>query len=234
MTRALKAFVVAYLAAVLVIGGATAGSAHVVGDYITRYRAAETTQYWHFTAGVPTGAWRERIRDGVRTWNNLQESLTFFESGQVANFLPPGEGGSCPVAGRNTIHYRNIDDRDGTFAYVSPCVYNNDGRISSVTMVIDNSEDWYTGTGDAPDGFQVLGACVNGPCKVDAWSIVTHEWGHIFGFMRGPDGDGHFPRRFEICQADSADQTMCAQYGKGHERARTLETHDIHTFKNAY
>lgn len=59
-------------------------------------------------------------------------------------------------------------------------------------MVVGSSENWYTGTGDAPDGFQIGGACLT-DCQYDAWSVTTHEWGHAFGFMRGRMAMGMFP-----------------------------------------
>lgn len=227
----------------LVLGGlVTTSHAHLQGNFYTaKWGKANTslTQNWKFVDTFPTGSWRDRVSESVGKWNALNQPMNWVKQTQVANFCPPGPacGGGCPPAQKNTVHYRNIDGRDGTLAYVLPCTYTSNNEMSSATMVIDSSEDWYIGTGDAPDGTQVGGACINGPCQVDSLSVVTHEWGHASGHLGGPNGDGHYSPTDSTgaCNDDSWKHTMCPSYGpKGDERQRTLEAHDIHTFADAY
>lgn len=98
-------------------------------------------------------------------------------------------------------------------------------------MVFDRDEDWYTGTGDANDGF--LNLCIGG-CQSDLWSVATHEVGHMTGFVGGPNGDGHFDQNDPEGTCTGEVHTMCPSYEGGSEHFRTLEVHDRHTFTAAY
>lgn len=226
----MKRKIAAVLALVLLILtlGTSPASAHTGSTYYPKRWVTKVAQDWFFTATFPTGDWRARVRNGASQWNGVNQPMKFTEVAQRSNFDPY----KCPPTyGTNGIHWRNYDGRDGALAITGMC--STATELYSTNLTFDSSEDWYTGTGDAPDGFQVGTACVVGPCKVDAWSVASHEWGHMTGFD-GPYDVGHFSRSEAICADDGGQHTMCPSIKKGTERQRTLETHDRHTFDAAY
>jgi hypothetical protein len=94
----------------------------------------------------------------------------------------------------------------------------------------DNSAiDWYRGT-DTPSH-----------SETDLWSIATHEFGHSSGW--GP-GNDHFTETANPGACDKTQNdyhTMCERYYHTTDQYpargkwwRTLETHDVDTFKDAY
>ena len=186
---------------------------------------------WSFTSTFPGGDWRARVRDGVTQWNLAGQPLVWEQIGQRADFNPD----VCPgTAATNAVHWRNIPDNTGALAYTTMCRYaNNPQRMWSANIVFDSSRNWYTGTGDAPDGLFNNICALPPDCQWDAWSVASHEWGHASGF-NGPFDSGHFNRNESICESNSSQHTMCPSLSIGTERMRTLEVHDRHTFDNAY
>jgi hypothetical protein len=231
----------------LVLLPAGSASGHSAAQYLPIRWKTDLTQNWRFTTSFPdpNGPWRDRVRDGLNyvgsgdghgpNWNQLGEPLVWTQKAAVDAFNP----NACPAAGMNAIHWRNIDGRDGVLAMAVLCIYDNDRtRIWSANMVFDPDEDWYTGTGDSPNGTffgnQLGGFCL-GRCAIDAWSIAAHEWGHMSGFTGGPTGEGHFLiTDLPTCNDDQTGNTMCEGYHKGHDHGRTLESHDKHTFTARY
>jgi hypothetical protein len=223
--------VLATALALVVPFAAQPAAAHTVADYFPRRWKVDLRPDWSFTAGFPGGDWRSRVRDGVNQWNNRNQPLVWEERAQRADFNPD----VCPAtAGTNAIHWRDIPDDEAALAYTSSCTYGSDpSRVWSANIVFDSSRNWYTGTGDASDGF-LNNACFLPPdCKWDAWSVASHEWGHASGFS-GPFDEGHFSEGDAICPDSDARETMCPGIYIGTERQRTIEAHEIHTFEGAY
>lgn len=209
---------------------AISADAHTVSNHYSRWwvdnSRGDLNVDWHFTSGFPSGSYRSRVRDGAAQWNALAQPMRFVEGSQVSNFNPE----VCPSSYQyDGIHWGSIDGTGGTAAWVSSCfwVVNgvNTSELHSVQQKYDSAEDWYTGTGDANDGFLQL--CIPS-CQIDLWSIASHEWGHSTGWGT------HLPANESICANDSNQNTMCPTYYGGTERMRTLESHDIHTFNGRY
>lgn len=200
-----------------------AASAHDAATYYPKRWVTSQTQNWSFTGTFPGGDWRTRVRDGLAQWNSLNQPMRFTEVSQRSDFDPY----VCPSTyGTNGVHWRKYD---GSIAFVNQC--SNSREMVSTNLVFNSSEDWYTGTGDAPGGF--LGFCSIGTCQTDAWSVSSHEWGHMTSFGGSIDG-GHFSRSESICADNGGQHTMCPLVRDGTERMRTLETHDRETFDGAY
>jgi hypothetical protein len=69
--------------------------------------------------------------------------------------------------------------------------------------------------------------------RPDLASVATHEFGHASGWAHHYDDAGVDPGGL-ICGNNSGQATMCATHYKGTARQRSLQTHDVHTFKAAY
>lgn len=63
-------------------------------------------------------------------------------------------------------------------------------------------------------------------------STAAHEWGHWTGWF-GPDG-AHYAEDGDECPSNSSRHTMCPRLPDGTTYMRSLESHDIHTFNDAY
>lgn len=201
--------------------------AHDANGYYPSKWQGDLTQDWFFTEGFPGGAKRDRVRDGVSQWNNLNQPMTFTEAAQRPDFDPM----VCPDAGTNGIHWRDLPDANRQLAVTFRCTIG--AQLTSTNMIVDSTRNWYDGVGDAPDGF--LGRICSLPpdCQWDFWSVSSHEWGHMTGFF-GPFRMGHFNPGENICNSNSSQHTMCPDTRIGTERLRTLEPHDRHTFETAY
>lgn len=226
-----RAVLAAMAVAMLVAGFAVRADAHSAADYYPRRWQRQLNQDWAFTASFPTGAKRDRVRNGIAQWNNLGEPQQWREVSQRTDYNPD----VCPPTyGMNSIHWRNIpDDSVGALAYVQRCTFSGSTEIYSANMVFDSSRSWYDGTGDAPDGFANQICSLPPGCENDFWSVASHEWGHMTGFS-GPFHNGHFNNSETICAGNDGQHTMCPAIEIGTERMRTLEDHDRHTFQNSY
>ncbi|HEX7167289.1 MAG TPA: hypothetical protein VF230_09945 [Acidimicrobiales bacterium] len=62
-------------------------------------------------------------------------------------------------------------------------------------------------------------------------AVSSHEFGHATGWGKHYDDDF----AVDICDEDNLKKhTMCAGIAASNQRMRTLEDHDVHTFKNSY
>lgn len=182
---------------------------------------------WKFTEGVPTGAFRDRVKDGAVAWNQVTGSNFKFDwnSGDYADFDPACQE-NRPYE-KNAIHYR--DTGVDVIGIVKTCGTPN-GGIHDFQLSLDSnlpgSATWYAGTGSTPSS------------QFDVWAAATHEFGHATGF------DLHFywdsdpslcgplvnwPQKQTMCTAGSDIDNLL-----GRNSFRTLEWHDKSTFKDAY
>lgn len=183
----------------------------------------DLTPTWHFTPSVPAGSWRSRINDGVRQWNNLNESLTYVGSGDLPNRNPLQ--GCGPRDDAVTMHRAPFGDGGGgTLGISSYCYYSSGatGRADAF-ILFDEDEEWCLGTGDCYDG--VLGSGIG--ANIDLWSVAAHEMGHVSAI-------GHFSGSDDVCDDDGPKNTMCPTYSAGSEQERSLEGHDIGSFRLRY
>ncbi len=199
---------------------AVPANANHLPDYGPRW-VSTLSPTWHFTPSVPSGDWRNRIGDGVRQWNQLGESLQYQAGSDMADRDPRN---SCSPVGTITMHRFNIDGGGGTVGRSGYCEYlsGGTGRFSS-WIIFDKSEEWCLGTGDCYDGFLGTGLGAN----IDLWSVASHEWGHVGAL-------GHYAANDGVCADNDAQATMCPKFTPGSERLRTLEPHDIDSFRLRY
>lgn len=197
--------------------------AHTAVTYYPWIWKTDKTQLYHFTASYPTGEHRSRWYDAKNQWNGVGQPHTWNPGAEVPDF----QWNTCGnYYGHNGIHWGSYDGQYGVLGVVQPCLISgSDGafEIYSMNALIDSSEDWYTGTGNAGSSW-FFG---NNP---DAWSVASHEMGHMTGFYIHWDDDS--PQ--DICQDNSDQHTMCKYIYSGTERSRTPEIHDRHTFDAAY
>lgn len=179
------------------------------------------TPSWHFTPSVPAGSFRDRIFDGVTQWNQLGESVRFRSAPDLGNRDPRN---SCSPVETITIHRFNLDGGGGTLGLSGYCQYTSGGTGRATSWIIfDSSEEWCLDTGNCYDGFLGSGIGAN----IDLWSVASHEWGHVAAL-------GHYDAADPVCASTESQATMCPSYTPGSERQRTLQTHDIDSFRARY
>jgi hypothetical protein len=77
--------------------------------------------------------------------------------------------------------------------------------IQSFWIRYDKDENWYTGTGTPASN------------QFDAWSVITHEFGHALGLR---------DTQSIYCPGNATDATMCGQIFRGTTWFRSLEADD--------
>lgn len=212
MRRAIVAMV---LALALVPGVA---HAHSASSYYKMRWKSDLTLGWHFTAGFPGGAYRDKIVYGAGQWNAQNQSLRWsYYPTDYANF----SWSPCPTKTyKNAVHWADIPYA----GLVRACLYGSDPtRIWSVQMIIDSAgTNWYAGSGTPAAN------------QVDLWSIATHEWGHMSGSLAAGDGKGHFPEADAACPDGALRNSLCPSIPMGTTHMWNTELHDEHTFQSAY
>ncbi len=196
-------------------------AAHTATDYYKQRWLTDLSVDFRFTSSFPA-SFHQQVRLGANQWNSVNTTMTYAEKAAVSDFDPK----VCPSSYQyNGFHWRNIDgsvSSGGTIlAQTRFCVYSYSvvlaalpREMHSMQITYDQDESWFASTGDAPLG------------TYDVWSTASHELGHGTGWS------GHLSG--SICDDNSAQQTMCAFISDGTERQRTLEDHDIHTFRGQY
>lgn len=224
--------VIVFVAAVM--GGTLAG-AHTGSDHIVLHWPSGSDPFYRFTPEVPADM-RPRVHDAAKEWRvlgGIEEPDMFWAEGED---LAPDfrSDGRCLTgfSGANGIHFEDLDFvSTNTIGVNWSCYDTTTLQIVSFQLALDSDRNWYFGTGDASDGF--LNTCVPS-CELDAWSVLSHEFGHAHGYT-DPFGPGeHFDPDDEVCDKDSGEHTMCSGTSAGTERKRTPETHDVHTFLDGY
>ncbi len=174
----------------------------------------------------PTGAWRNRIEDAVTKWNDVQPNQISFQS--LPNDNSKNYSADCSHYSQeeDVVYYLDFGQ---SFYGWSPACYLANGNIKQFVMVFNSYWNWNRQTSDP------------GNTEIDALSTAVHEFGHAGGFY------GHFSDTSAGGTCPLGDysgwQTMCDSVGNltggtdnelGKKFRRTLESHDEHTFDNAY
>jgi hypothetical protein len=193
--------------------------AHPAGDFYAHwYKQADRNVTWHFKENIAQpSAIRDRIVEGSQAWNQTNADMSFDKEPDVSNVF----WGDCPASGKSVIFWVSIDGAGGTYyAEAHWCDYAGENFIKTFQIRFDKDEAWYTGESTPPPGN-----------NLDFQAVATHEFGHATGFGFGPNIPNHFNT---VDCFDSPYQTMCGTLLPGYAYPRTLESHDVHTFKNRY
>jgi hypothetical protein len=198
---------------------ATPAAAHTWSTYYTgaggRWPGATTVRFY-VRNGFPSSApWMPTINRGADQWNAARISLEprFVNAGATATV---GNADRPCSATYNGVYWRDLDYLGSTVLGYTPHCENVAGVVTRFSMSIDADASWYVGTGATPNG------------RYDAWSVLTHEFGHATGWV------GHFAESDSACPNDATRSTMCPSIYPGTDRQRTLGTHDRHTLQAAY
>lgn len=232
----------ASLMATLAIGviSSTQVSAHTVSEWMGKYwPSSDRNAEWQFTSRVPTGAFRERVKDAAYTWNVQGQTLQFQH---VSGDLPVGPSwcDSTPVSYVDYMEF-SAHAAAGTCSMYEAGVGAWDNMIVSFQIAIDvsnpnyaNNGAWWVSTWPASDNSR------------DLQGIATHEFGHVTGRCcldemglatpAGGDSSSHYVAGAGLCPADSVGRhTMCAGSTAIESfYKRSLETHDIDVFNAKY
>lgn len=191
-----------------VLIGGVAFAGHLQPDYHGPNARCINGKYLHWNNGFQTfsthgfsSSFNARLDDGEHQWDSA--------SGMNYSRDPNS----------NRDFFFGPIDGDGRILAFTSIRYRCDTRVmSDADMKFDSGEDWYTGTGDAGNG--VVG-CFPGGCPTDAWSIATHEFGHMSGI-----GHYYLHDHDSVCQDSSSHHTMCRSNYRGTERDRTIAQYD--------
>lgn len=215
--RAGRAIAIAVVFVFLVPSAAFAN--HLPQDFGPRWGADPTVV---FTEGFPGGTYRDRIRSGVNEWNVVGTPRRVNVGGNIPNFNPLA--GCPPVQNQMSVHWIETTSLGHPDALGLTTFCTIGGARYSSNVDFDTDRDWYTGTGDANDGF--LNWCIGG-CQDDFWSVASHEFGHGMAF-------GHFIEADSVCPDSNIRHTMCPSIYGGTERQRDYEIHEEEAFHIAY
>jgi hypothetical protein len=183
---------------------------------------------WRFDNDFPkSGGIRQAVIKGSRQWNHAGANLQFhFHSrDRESHNLDP----CSQPAGRNFVGWGPIDGAGGKLAVTVTCTFGEGTGprdMHAFLMILDSDETWHTNPSTQP-----------GPFDTDVWAVASHEFGHAGGRITGgPGNQGHFSENSRLCPDILNDRrhTMCPSYDVIGAVMRTLERHDIDTFRNAY
>ena len=188
---------------------------------------------WRFVDNFPIGDnSRARTRDGASQWSSRGTSLTFNFQWNEPDYDALDWGVCSDHYQRDKVGWGDFGDAGYSLseplAVVSTCVFSSDRTVLwSFKMKVNNDAPWYTGTGDVPNN------------RSDMWSVMSHEFGHAGGRIKGGDGSGHFEEWWDVCPDPGSGNgwdrhTMCPSVFEGTNMMRSLEQHDVDTFQGAY
>lgn len=200
---------------------ASGASAHPFGDwYDELWSGASPNVHWKFTQEVNGAAKRDSIGIGANNWDNAGTAHFVFTNDTPDHADIGFDSRTCAQGFDNTVHWEPISG--GALAKARLCTSGN--NVVDFMIGFDSGENWNTGS-DAP-----------GPNEQDLRAVATHEFGHATGGWVTPGTKGHWDEGGEgqLCHDDSGKHTMCSTITTEEMWQRTLETHDQHTFANAY
>lgn len=239
MSRRVRGILAVIWGAVALLGSASVG-AHTASDWYPAKWVNDKNVNWKFASGFPTGtAPRARVKNGAAKWNQLNQTMGFvFDSGaDYASFSAL----TCPnTEQKDAVHWGTIDGPGTGAALATVCTFadaigppGSNTSLHSFQLKFDSAENWFTSDSGTP-----------GSNQPDMESLAAHEFGHATGRSRteggtqtaGGDGKGHFVNSSEYCTptTEANHHTMCTSTPLGTTWDRSLNTHDIDTFQNAY
>lgn len=183
---------------------------------------AGNLQYWLDGTASYRAATESDIVHAAGQWNSVPNAdwdfLSFSGFNNNIVYTTP-----C-TTGANLTTTVVSSSQAGGLADAPVCGGQNNAAITRGVVRLSIRSDWKKGGGSVPSN------------KYDLRGVLVHELGHVTGFGQHAKTD-HFVEADTPCAAGAFDPsyaTMCAFVGIGTDHTRTLETHDEHTFKNAY
>jgi hypothetical protein len=171
--------------------------------------------FFYFRDNFPGGAYRARLVNGFEQWNVHNQTLRWFQGGFDLGWYSTACADLPPQ--RNGIWWVPLG---GYLGQTELCpVAPGSPLIKAVTIRINSTVNWYTGT------------VYPAPSQYDLWSTATHEVGHASGF------NTHWDRNAGICQWPAAGNnyhTMCPSQPAGVQVQRDTEIHTETAFDARY
>jgi hypothetical protein len=165
--------------------------------------------------GVAGAAARDAVLRGFGVWNNAGSRLKFFNAG----FNYSIAYNSCNDYDQNGVFWAPVAGRDAV-ADVQACVFaENQTQYWSWNMRFSSSVKWNR---DASRGPTLL--------ETDLVSFAAHEAGHAAGHWIHWN-QGGAPG---LCPVNDTLHTMCSATPSNKAWWRSLEKHDVHTFRLTY
>lgn len=205
--------------------GTAASPALAHGGYPRTWGPVTIT--WHFTVGFPSGAGqRDSVLEGTDQWTNTPNANFIWSQGsQHSNWSLTT---NCDTEwalglGNNTVNWKPIDGRGGVAGSEWDCPPTGTGNMTKFWIRFDSDDaaDFHW-PGHPPDDPPIQAG------EIDGWALASHEFGHATGF------NNHITDP-NLCEHAGIDlHTMCFFIEPGLARQRTLEVHDVDTFKTAY
>lgn len=212
------------LAAALLVGAlaGTAWASHTNWSSYYDSRWPYPVVQYSYTPSARAGFTTGRVTDAVNQWNGVSGSdLTYQLHVDLANNYDPAAG--CPAFTRNGLHWRYIDGTPSSndkLGVTYRCTINAPtGKVmQNFEIALDSANNFYWGTGTP------------GTSQTDAWSVLSHEFGHASGWAKHWDDT----TAETFCADNSSQNTMCKYNYQGTARQRTLESHDQSLVSAAY
>jgi hypothetical protein len=199
--------------------------AHGLNNYWAAFWPTSGSQNeiaYDMTIGVPGGlgsSEHDHIAEGGKAWNQETDEILFKRSGdEVSNF----PASNCD-SHQSAIHY---DEIYGT-AVGTTIICGTGSTITGFQLTLDSLVPWWWSDATVPNNY------------FDAQAVATHEFGHAAGGWTNGTPERHFDENNNaaLCGEsvpNSDYHTMCAENRKGTNHWRSLESHDRHTFTDAY
>ena len=177
----------------------------------------------HFASGEVSATRETSITVAFNKWEDVSGATFSFTFGADRANYAAWDRSDCSPEPTNTIHWdSSLPNSTGFDAFTTLC--QTSGVISSFQVVFDSDSgaNWHNDETNPPAG------------SLDLRSLAAHEAGHATGGWLQQSNFGHFNENSTECPNNNNRHTMCPTIVLGTDWARTLGTHDEHTFANAY
>lgn len=182
----------------------------------------DRTPQWRFVDNFPPGdGGRSRTQDGSEAWNG-RTTLDFdYSSGSPDYSALEWDAGCSEFSYQeNKVGWGGFPGTgfsDGeSLAEVKVCVASADlTALFNFRIKANEDAPWYKGT------------ATPGASQADLWSVMSHEFGHAGGRLKGGDGEGHFPVSSSYCEGGADRHTISKATPLGTLGSRYLEQHAL-------
>lgn len=175
----------------------------------------------------PSTAYNDRIKSASAVWAAASADAADAEASYAGLTTVTGNADNPCLASWSAVYWRNISAELLGNTVVGKCGATTAQKFG-ISINACCGTPWYSGTG-TPGGSQW-----------DFYSTMVHEMGHASLTWYGHYEDFPALGLTGVCSPynptnpNTADATMCGQYYPGRTYARSLQTHDIHTYTPAW